>query len=376
MPIMSKVAVLDEINGKFTIEEQSVPEPKDDEFVVRTEFTGVCGTDVHMYYGHLDTAKYPLLMGHEIAGIIEKVGKNVTEDSLGQSVKIGDRVVVVPGVSCGDCYYCKILKTPSRCSNRKAYGFAPNTEENKLTGGFSQYVHIKYPQTSFLKTDLDPRVASLTEPLSICVHGFHRMGGVRLGSTVLVQGTGAIGLGAIAFAKRSGAGKVIAVGGPKKRLEIAKKLGAEVVIDIEDIRDPKERIRLVKEETKGGRGVDVAIECTGFPASIPEGIECLRDSAHYLELGHFTDNGSVDINPHYHIMRKNVSIHGIWASEVGYMDMTLSILERMELPYDELVSHILPLNRLEDSILGMGERGYRLEGSDDQIIKAIINPWL
>lgn len=213
MPIIGKAAVLDGVEGNFHIKEYEVPEPKAGEFILRTEYAGVCGTDVHIYYGHLNTIEYPIILGHEFCGIIEKLGQGVVEDSNGRPVKEGDRVVIVPGVPCGNCYYCKISKTPTRCANVKAYGFMPDQAPHLLSGGFSQYVHIQYRGTSFFKTDMEPHIAVLTEPLSICIHGFQRAGGVRFGSTVVVQGTGAIGLGAVAFAKRSGAAKVIAVGG-------------------------------------------------------------------------------------------------------------------------------------------------------------------
>jgi len=374
MTLISKAAVLDGVEGKFHIQEYEVPEPKPGEFILRTEYAGVCGTDVHIYYGHLNTVKYPIVLGHEFCGIIEKLGDGVVEDSNGVPVKEGDRVVIVPGVSCGECYYCKNIKTPNRCINERAYGFMPNEEPHLLTGGFSQYVHIKYRNTSFFKTNVEPHIAVLTEPLSISVHGYQRAGGVRFGSTVLIQGTGAIGLGAIAFAKRSGAAKVIAVGGPSRRLDIARELGADVTIDIEEISDPEERIRIVKSETKGGRGPDMVVECTGFPKSITEGLSYLRDSGSYIELGHFTDVGSVPVNPHWHMLRNNATIHGVWGTNMEYMDMTLSIIERMEMPYNEIVTHKLPLDRIHDTILAMSRKGYRLEG-DDQLLKVAIDPW-
>lgn len=374
MSLVSKAAVLDGIEGQFHIQEYEVPEPKQGEFILRTEYAGVCGTDVHMYYGHLNTVEYPIVMGHEFCGKIEKLGSADIVDSNGQQVKEGDRVVIVPGVSCGECYYCKIAKTPTRCSHVQAYGFLPNREPHLLSGGFSQYVHIKYENTSFFKTELEPHIAVLTEPLSICVHGFQRAGGVRFGSTVLVQGTGAIGLGAIAFAKRSGAAKVIAVGGPKRRLELAKQMGADVVIDIDDVKDPQERIKLVKSETKGGRGPDMVVECAGFPGAVPEGLSYLRDSAEYIELGHFTDVGGVEINPHWHILRNNANIRGVWGSDVEHMEMTLSIIERLELPYDQLVTHKLPLDRIGDAIQAMSKKGYSLDGKE-QVIKIAIDPW-
>lgn len=375
MSLFSKSVVLDGVNGDFQVREFNVPEPKEGEFILRTEAAGVCGTDVHIYQGHLNIVDFPVQLGHEFCGIIDKLGKGVTEDAVGRPVKVGDRVVVVPGVSCGECYYCKILKTPTRCTNNKAYGFMPPEEPHLLTGGFGQYVHIKYKGTAFFKTELKPEVAVLTEPMSIAVHGFEKAGGVRFGSSVVVQGTGAIGLGAIAFARLSGAAKIIAVGGPKRRLELAKSMGADVIIDIDEITDPQERIRIVKDETKGGRGSDMVVECAGFPSTVPEGLSYLRDNGSYVEMGHFTDVGNVELNPHWHMVRNAANIHGVYSSEVGHMEATLNILERLELPYEDMVTHQLPLDRVSEAVQALSKRGYRLDGKDE-VIKIAINPWI
>lgn len=374
MAMLSKTAVLDKVEGTFHIHEYEVPEPGDNEFILRVEYSGVCGTDVHVYYGHLNTVQYPIVLGHEFCGIIEKIGKNVKVDTNGKPVKVGDRVVIAPGVFCGECYYCKIAGTPTRCENSYSYGLMQNTENNLLNGAFSQYVHVKHPKTAFFKTDLDPIVAILTEPFSMAVYGFERAGGVRFGSTVLVQGVGAIGLGAIAFAKRSGAARVIAVGAPSKRLEIAKEFGADVTINIEDIKDPEERIKLVKQETIGGRGPDMVIECTGVPVSIPEGLAYLRDSGTYIEMGHFTDVGGVQLNPHWNFCRNNVTIHGIWGSLPHHLHQSLTILERMELPYNKIVTHRLPLSRCGDAMQALSRKSYRLDG-EEQVLKIAIDPW-
>jgi L-iditol 2-dehydrogenase len=85
--------------------------------------------------------------------------------------------------------------------------------------------------------------------------------------------------------------------------------------------------------------------------------------------------GTTQINPHWHILRNHADIHGVWGSDMEHMEMTLSVIERMELPYDKLVTHKLPLNRIEDAILGMSKKGYRLDGQE-QVIKAAIDPWL
>src|SRR5699024_4890346 len=155
-------------------------------------------------------------------------------------------------VSSSDLYYCKIANTPTKCTKPISYGLLPNNRPNLLSGAFGQYVHIK-KNTSFFKTNLAPDIAILTEPFSMAVHEFERANGIPFGGTVLVQGVGAIGLGAIAFAKLSGASKIIAVGAPQKRLEIAKEFGADVTVNIEEVTDPTQRMNMVKKETVGNR---------------------------------------------------------------------------------------------------------------------------
>lgn len=119
----------------------------------------------------------------------------------------------------------------------------------------------------------------------------------------------------------------------------------------------------------------MVVECTGFPGAVPEGLRYLRDSGEYIELGHFTDVGGVEINPHWHILRNNVNIRGVWGSDVEHMEMTLSIIEKMELPYDELVTHKLPLNRIQDAVDAISKKGYSLDGKEE-VIKIVVDPWL
>ena len=371
---IAKVAVLNRVEGEFEIKEYPVPEPKSSELIVKVELCAVCGTDVHMYYGHLEGMPYPLHMGHEICGTISKIGSDVKEDLLGRPVKEGDRIVVIPGQACGSCYYCKIAKSPTRCSNVTAYGFAGDTEETRLTGGYGQFLHLKFPNTCFLKTDLPAEIAVLTESLSIGMHGLARAGGLPWGSTVVVQGTGAVGMGAIIFAKLGGAIKIIAVGGPRRRLDFAREMGVDVTIDIAEVPDREERIKLVKAETLGGRGADVVVEAAGFPVAIPEGLDYLRDSGKFIELGHFTNAGEVAVNPHYQFMQKHIELYGVWGSETEYIAKTLLYLEKRELPYEKMVSHRLPLTGLKDAFEAISKKGWKL--GKEEVSKIVIDPWL
>src|SRR5262249_28740328 len=149
MAVFGKAAVLDRPEGTFTVREYEVPDPEPGTFVLKTDFTGICATDAHMYLGQLSGVPYPLVLGHEITGKLFRLGPGITEDTLGNPVREGDQVVLVPGVGCGFCYFCAIQKTPTRCENSHAYGFN-NDDELPLAGGYSQYIYARFPHTKFL----------------------------------------------------------------------------------------------------------------------------------------------------------------------------------------------------------------------------------
>ena len=374
MAKIAKAAVLDKPNGTFTIREYEVPRPAPGTFILRTDLAGVCATDAHMYAGGLAGIPYPIILGHEFCGIIEELGQGVTEDFRGMPVKEGDRVIVIPGVGCGHCYFCAIAHTPTVCSNIKAYGFMPDDQPNALSGGYSQYVYVQYEHSPFLKTTLPADVAVLTEPLVISIHGFNKAR-PKLGTVMVVQGAGAIGFGALYFAKKMGAHKVIMIGGPKERLELAKEFGADLVIDIDEVKDPQERVRMVKDETIAKRGADIVIEAAGFPSAIPEGLAMMRTSGDFIELGMFTDRGSVPVNPHTDMMLKNVNFYACWGGDIEFFVQGLPFLEKREVPWEKLVGPILPLSRAKDAIHAILNKGYKLEGRQT-IFKAALDPWM
>ena len=166
-------------------------------------------------------------MGHENVGIVEAIGDGVKTDYVGKPIKEGDRLIFAPGTDYG------------------GYGFQWNPDEAPhFRGGFADYMYLTYPNTCFMKTDASPEVAVLTEPFTVGVHAVMR-GQIKLGDTVVVQGSGAIGLVTLACAKLSGAGKIIMVGGPSGRLELAKRFGADVTIDIEEVTTVEERTELM-----------------------------------------------------------------------------------------------------------------------------------
>lgn len=360
----AKQLVLDRPNGEFIVEEHEIPVPARGQFVIRTEYAGVCGTDTHIYKGEVPGIPYPVVLGHEMVGIVESTGGGDLTDTAEQPVKIGDRVVPMPATPCGKCYECVVQPGPVvNCSDYDVLGFSDNSKK-KFAGGFSQVIHVQNPRLRFFRTGLAAEIAVLAEPFSTPVHGIQRVG-IKPGDIVLVQGTGTVGLLAIAAAFSAGATRVFAIGGPDRRLKIAEEFGVQLTVNIEKLRDSKERTRVIRDATPGRRGVDVVIEAAGVPSAIVEGIECLRNGGRYCELGHFSDVGDVSLNPYKHFLNNNISLVGSSGYGPLHFMQALELLEHGAFPYDKLITHKLPLARGADAVKALTvEGGWKIDAKE------------
>lgn len=366
-----RIAVLDKPKGDFIIEEHSLPNPTPGTLLMEIELCGVCGTDVHTYNGYMPGAPFPVVLGHEIVGKIIALGKGKETDYLNRTINVGDRITLVPAIHCKKCYACVIAKTPSKCVNMISYGFLPHKNGHYFTGGYADYLYLFHPHTDFLKIDAPAEVAVFTEPLAIAIHAVIRAH-IRLGDTVIVQGSGAIGLLTLVCARLGGAGKIIMIGKKRKeRLALAKTLGADITINIEEIPEQEERVRIVEENSLTGYGADIVFECAGVPQAFSEGIEFLRDSGTLCEVGHFTDTGSVKINPCLDVLTRNIRIEGIYDNEIEQYVRALPILEKNDSPFSQIISHRLPLTRLKE-VMEAITSGEKIDGRE--IVKVVIDP--
>jgi threonine dehydrogenase-like Zn-dependent dehydrogenase len=319
--------------------------------LVKVEMAGVCGTDVHLWKGQLPIPR-PNILGHETVGTIEQLGKSIREDWTGKMLQVGDRVTWSSSLACGQCFYCKETRQPTRCLNRRAYGISYNCEEPPhCNGGYAEYIYLR-PGTAVFKLDdsqSTDRVIGAGCALVTAIHGIERMG-VYWRENVVIQGAGPVGLAALAIALDRGASQVVVIGGPESRLETARRFGATHCINIEQAREPKERIERVRQLTRGF-GADVVIECVGSPEVVPEGLDMCRDGARFLVLGHYGDAGSVLLNPHY-ITRKQLAVYGSWGSEQRHMHQALEFLRTkgQQFPFENLVTHRFPLENVTEAL--------------------------
>ena len=268
--------------------------------------------------------------------------------------------------TCGSCWHCLVARAGTRCPRRRVYGITTSADEG-LLGGWADQIDIR-PGVRVLPL---PDGVDATEFMGGgcgLPTGFHAVerAGVALGDIVVVQGSGPVGLNAAIFALLSGAMAVLVVGAPAARLEAARRLGADDVLDIGEVADPAARVRWVRDRTSG-RGADVVIEASGNPLAVREGLEMVRDAGRYVVVGQYTDAGDVTLNPHAHVNRRHATVLGCWGYEFTHLHRALGLMARHRdrFRWSDLVTRRY---RLE-------EAGQALEDMERlTVVKALIGP--
>lgn len=334
--------------------------------LLKTQYSEVCGTDVHLQQGHLAGVPYPIILGHVSTGIIEEINGLVT-DIDGIILKIGDPITFLDvHETCNNCYFCLVAQETTRCPNRKVYGITYSADDG-LLGGWSEYIYLKpgvkiiiLPDREIMKTFIAGGCG-----LPTAIHAIKRSQ-IQFGDTVVVQGSGPVGLMLAVTASLSGAFKVIMVGGPANRLDIAQKFGIETIIDIFHY-DAPARVQQVLDLTHG-RGADVTIEATGVPSAIKEGLQMTRDGGSYTIVGQYTNAGDITINPHLDINKKHITVRGSWGSDFSHFYLATKFIEKYKdaYPWDKIISKEYSLEGTAQALKDV---------ADLKIMKAIINPW-
>jgi D-arabinose 1-dehydrogenase-like Zn-dependent alcohol dehydrogenase len=313
---------------RVPVELREFPEPalEPGSVLLRTLYSEVCGTDVHIWHGRLAGVPFPIIPGHVSVGIAAKVRGDVRSVD-GSVIVEGDRLVFFDvHRTCGRCRACTVTHTPTRCEARRVYGITDPAREG-LFGGWAQAIYLE-PGVSMAKLpDSVPAETYISGGCGLitAVHAVDRAS-LILGDNVLVQGTGAVGLSVIALARLAGATRIIAFGAPADRLELATAMGADHVVDVQRT-EQAARAQIVRDLT-GGLGVDVAIEAAGSARAVEEALDVIRDGGRYVIAGHYTDAGPSAINVHQQINRKHLEIRGCWGSEVSHFVRALRLLER------------------------------------------------
>lgn len=294
---------------------------------IQVEAAGICGSDVHVYEwsGGYDfmTPHMPVTMGHEFCGRVFAHGDDTT------ALRVGQRVAVYPVVPCGACINCRQGKR-ELCLKRQALGIT-------LDGGFAKYVRAPAANCIPLPDTLEPALAALMEPLCIADHAAV-IGEVKFGDNVLILGPGTIGQAVARAVSWRGANKVIAVGiDDAPRLETARQVGATHTIDLRDAPDLKQTVH----DITGERGVDVVIEATGSPASVPAGLEVLRKGGVMVVAGIHARPAQIDLTA---LVRNRHQIRGAHSSVRASWDVVAARLAVDPESVRPMVSLSLPLS--------------------------------
>jgi len=310
----ARAAVLRTFGAELEIESFEVVDPGPGAVVVEVKGGGVCGTDVHLRDGHLAMPR-PVVLGHEGVGVVAALGEGVTGDALGAPLEVGDKVTWASSIACGRCFYCRQEREPTLCEDRSVYGINRRADEPPyLSGSWADFQYLD-PGSTIVAL---PKGVSLEAAIALgcagptAVHGVLGFARPQVGATVVIQGSGPVGLAAAMYVRLAGAARIVMIGGPAARLERARGLGVvDVVIDVFDVTDLLGRVAAVVDETPGRRGADVVVEATGVPSAVAEGLEMCRLNAIFLVLGQYTDAGVTPINPHL-ITRKQLKVFGSW----------------------------------------------------------------
>jgi len=366
--------VLDKPKGNFVMDEYEIPDPAPGTVLMKIELCGVCGTDVHTWQSLVEDLEYPISLGHEMVGTVEALGRGVTADYVGKPLRLGDRIGVIPAIHCHRCYFCTIVKTPEKCIDWKTYGTWPRADQKPyFTGGYGDYLYIHDPNSVFVKMDTTPERGVFLEPVAVVVHSMlHAQ--IKPGDTVVVNGAGPIGLLTIGLAKIAGASKVIALGRRNRmRLALAERMGADYTICHTDVPEQAGRKEAVFKNSLNGYGADVVLNTVGSATAFAESIDYVRDSGTVVEVGNFVDSGTIPFNPCKQLLEKGIKIIGSFDNEAEHFVRGLPIVadERLLLP--DLITHTLPLERLQESLDAI-KNGTELDGR--QIVKIVIDPSL
>ena len=353
--------------GKIELREFPRPQIGDSEVLLKIERTGICGSDKHMYAGHMGL-QFPVIPGHELVGTVEEMGPAAADtlSIVGGPVKEGDRVTTTPSSTvCGRCYYCLHMpQRPTLCTDRFVYGFVSSQTGPAPRGGFSQYMHLTSNSWLFkIPDELSSDYAALTEPAAVATRAVERAfgpgiphigEGLSMDKSVLVLGAGPIGQLVIAVLAHVGVDNIIASDLSASRLELAQAMGARHVVDAGagDLAARQEQIQALTD----GVGADIVIETAGVPIVFKEALDYVRRGGIVVEVGHFTDPGGVEIRPNI-VCFKDLDIRGMWAYPAMQFKTALSFLKNTRAPLDRFITHRLPLSEIVAGIDTTGSEG-------------------
>jgi len=305
---------------------QYMPQPQveDGKVILEVNSCGICGTDLHVYH---DTFKNypPVILGHEFSGTIVEKGKHTEGIDLGNRYSVLGALTVI----CNNCEYCQSGEFMF-CKAKRGMGHGVN-------GGFTKYVAARPDQLYATASHVTNDIAALVEPFAVAVHAVTEVANIQYGDVVLLSGPGPIGMLLLKLLMAQGVKTIVAgTGNDMEKLQLAKSWGAHTTVSV----DSGDLQTLIKDVTKG-RGVDIAFETAGAPASASNCLQALRPLGQYIQVGHFGKNITI---PFDLTAFRQLNIKG----SVGYTratwDRTVEIMNQGNIDLDDIITHRMPLS--------------------------------
>ena len=339
-----------------------VVDPQEGEVLVRMVVGGVCGSDVHITIGDAGLLPFPIILGHEGIGRVEKLGRGAETDYVGTPVKPGDLIYWVPFALCHRCHSCTVLEaTPCEKSTFFEDANKPNW------GAYAEYAWIPRGMAFFRLLDhasVDA-VAALGCALPTAIGGLDRAGNIRVGESVVVQGAGPVGLSAVFLARLAGARHIIVLDNSELRLETARRLGATAAISLS--KSLEERHREIY-DLVGPAGPDLVLEAAGALPAFTEGMSLAGHHGRYLVLGIWGSSRPLTINP-AEFANKNITLYGFTFSKPKhyYRALQLAVQNQDRVPLASLVTHRFSIARAAEALKTV---------QSGAAVKAVIDPAL
>jgi L-iditol 2-dehydrogenase len=344
---MPRAAVVTQSHSPVEVQDIRAPELEPGGALAEVEAATLCGTDVHFWEGQLREEGLPYIPGHETAGRMVEV-KGERFDILGEPLQAGDRILwAYPW--CGRCYYCTVANQPTLCPVAGRFGRHRTDRFPYLLGGCAEfhYVPVKSDVIKIPDEVSSPLAASAACALRTVMHGFELLGPVAAHETVVVQGSGPIGLYALAVARDRGANRILVTDASDSRLKVALDWGADETLSITEVPDVRSRRQWVLDRT-GARGADIVIQCASG-AAIPEGLEMTRQGGRFLSIG--AGGGSGQISPQTFGSKTYI---GFRAGAARHYHQALTFLAtRKGVKFESLLSREYPLARVHEALQGM-----------------------
>ena len=336
--------------GKMEVGEVQRPLCEDGEILIKVEACAICGTDIRIYRHGQKNVKPPHIIGHEIAGTVEEVGRGVN------GIKIGQRVIIVTSVGCGQCKFCR-NGWHNLCSDGAAIGY-------HYEGGFAQYLAVPEPavrQGSIIKFSdkLSFGEASIVEPVSCCINGQEYLG-ISPEDIVVVYGCGPIGCVHVEIAKAKNASKIIMVDIDAKRLRMAEMFSPDIILNSSE-KDPVEEILSIT-----GGGADVVIVACGVNKVQEQAIQTANKKGRIsFFAGLPKDRPAITLDSNI-IHYNEISLFGAFASYEKQYREALELIVKNKVDAKKIITHRFPLEEIVKAIE---------VASSGEGLKVVIEPW-